>query len=417
MRDLYETRTVRGLAQRSGNAEESLHAESPVTHATKSGRPRLATTIQLAGIAFAAVLGSLVSYGILVEFGPSIVTTLGLLESLILLPVLFGLFFLVYCPVSIVAAVAAKRLLIGRYRAGRYPAWGSFYVRNWFVQRFVAMIPWGTLAGTELTNVVLRALGARIGRKVHIARGVEFISGGWDLLEMKSRIHRSGCSAPDDRPISRSGNCRLRDHRRGATLDTRSGMGPGSKLAPRAYLSPLSMSRRELVPSQFVSRGVPAKMNGTAQLFRRPIEMNCSGPQPSALMTVIARMALVTFGLLPIALLLTLWSPLRVRCTGIHLALAPDSIKVGSCSLICSIPLLITLELVFNALMCRALGTIKAGTYGQYGPTTIQVVEGKLLNGRVNGSVDRFSGHLAASRRHANWPNVKSAPSAMPFLS
>ena len=32
--------------------------------------------------------------------------------------------------------------------------------------------------------MTLRALGARIGRRVHIHRGVNLLQGGWDLLEI-----------------------------------------------------------------------------------------------------------------------------------------------------------------------------------------------------------------------------------------
>ena len=127
------------------------------------------------------------------------------------------------------------------------------------------MVPWGTLAGTELTNVVLRALGARIGRKVHIARGVEFISGGWDLLEIGNHVSIGQDAALRMTDLSHGqvivGSVIIGE---GATLDTRSGMGPGSKLAPQ-YICLLSMltSRTRSEPDSYLVRVRQNERNGS----------------------------------------------------------------------------------------------------------------------------------------------------------
>ena len=42
----------------------------------------------------------------------------------------------------------------------------------------------GAHAGTEFLNLTLRCLGARVGRRVHIHRGVDVLRGGWDLLDI-----------------------------------------------------------------------------------------------------------------------------------------------------------------------------------------------------------------------------------------
>ncbi|MFG2292301.1 Pls/PosA family non-ribosomal peptide synthetase [Streptomyces sp. NPDC048603] len=67
-------------------------------------------------------------------------------------------------------AVAAKWLLVGRHRVGRHPLWSGFVWRNELADTFVEVlaVPWlaGSLSGTPLLVVWLRALGARIGRGV-----------------------------------------------------------------------------------------------------------------------------------------------------------------------------------------------------------------------------------------------------------
>ncbi|MFL6145747.1 MAG: Pls/PosA family non-ribosomal peptide synthetase [Labedaea sp.] len=68
------------------------------------------------------------------------------------------------------AAIGAKWLLVGRFRAVERPLWSSFVWRNELADTFVEVlaVPWliGATAGTPLLNLWLRGLGARIGRGV-----------------------------------------------------------------------------------------------------------------------------------------------------------------------------------------------------------------------------------------------------------
>jgi non-ribosomal peptide synthetase-like protein len=67
-----------------------------------------------------------------------------------------------------VVAIAAKWLLVGRFRAVEHPLWSSFVWRNELADTFVEVLamPWlvGATSGTPLMNLWLRGLGARIGR-------------------------------------------------------------------------------------------------------------------------------------------------------------------------------------------------------------------------------------------------------------
>lgn len=70
--------------------------------------------------------------------------------------------------VACAVAIAAKWLLVGRFRAVEHPLWSSFVWRNELADTFVEVlaVPWlvGATAGTPLMNLWLRGLGARIGR-------------------------------------------------------------------------------------------------------------------------------------------------------------------------------------------------------------------------------------------------------------
>ena len=61
--------------------------------------------------------------------------------------------------------IAAKWLLIGRWRPGRITIWSLGYVRFWFVKSLLMASPLALLSrGTALYNLYLRALGAKVGR-------------------------------------------------------------------------------------------------------------------------------------------------------------------------------------------------------------------------------------------------------------
>ncbi len=65
---------------------------------------------------------------------------------------------------SFVFAIAAKWLVIGRARAGRYPLWGVMYFRWWLADRISDVPPRHLLSGSSLNALYLRALGAKIGK-------------------------------------------------------------------------------------------------------------------------------------------------------------------------------------------------------------------------------------------------------------
>ncbi len=76
---------------------------------------------------------------------------------------------LVVPPCMLLVACAAKWLIIGRYRPGLHPLWGSYYLRWWLVDKIISFAPIGFLTGTPLLNIYLRLMGAKIGGDVHLA--------------------------------------------------------------------------------------------------------------------------------------------------------------------------------------------------------------------------------------------------------
>ena len=78
-----------------------------------------------------------------------------------------------------VVAIAAKWLVIGRTKPGRYPLWGVYYYRWWLAQRFTSMIHVKWFQATPIMRFILRALGARIGSDTVVC---DFEAGALDLI-------------------------------------------------------------------------------------------------------------------------------------------------------------------------------------------------------------------------------------------
>ena len=65
-------------------------------------------------------------------------------------------------------AIAGKRLVAWRLKAGKYPLWGATYFRWWLANKFCELPDAFLLAATPWLPLYLRALGARLGRDVMI---------------------------------------------------------------------------------------------------------------------------------------------------------------------------------------------------------------------------------------------------------
>ncbi|MGP3689215.1 Pls/PosA family non-ribosomal peptide synthetase [Streptomyces sp. IBSNAI002] len=140
-------------------------------------------------------------------------------------------------------AVAAKWLLVGRHRTGEHPLWSGFVWRNELADTFVEVlaVPWlaGSVSGTPVLSLWLRALGARIGRGV-------WCESYWlpetDLVELGDAVSvNRGCVLQThlfhDR-ILRTDTVVLHE---GATLGPGGIVLPGSTVGARSTLGPASL--------------------------------------------------------------------------------------------------------------------------------------------------------------------------------
>ena len=114
---------------------------------------------------------------------------MGRLHALICAMIMSRLLMGILCPLM---GIAAKWLLIGKYRAGRYPLWGNMYLRWWIVGQIVNIMGKGffrddlPIIGPDLVRYYYILMGATIGSNVKIHK--DAIIGCADLLTIGDNV-------------------------------------------------------------------------------------------------------------------------------------------------------------------------------------------------------------------------------------
>lgn len=377
VRDLYQQRTVAALAERLEAAASTPRLSANGAHATPAAGRRVSPHAHWGVAAQAVFLGMAllttvnVVWWVAFRLVPALAERLGLTLFVLLLPTIVLAGALAWTFAAAILTVTAKRVLIGRYTAGRHPYLGSMYVRHWIVNQFARSLPWDLLESTGLRATLLRALGARIGQEVHLHRGVALHHGGWDLLEIG-----------DDAALGRDAALGLVTYDQQqlvfapvtigarATLDTRARMGPGSRLEPGAFLTALSwLSDGATVPAEARYDGVPARPAGQA-----PPSPPASSepPRPSVWHTtvlLVAKAVVAQVAFLPAmalaAVVLSAWraSGGTPSFTSLPLAALAGAVMAGY-----------ALSLPLQALLCRLLPRVEPGVYPLRGGTALTVL-------------------------------------------
>ncbi|MGW4526434.1 amino acid adenylation domain-containing protein [Amycolatopsis sp. NPDC004378] len=302
VRDVYRARTVSELAKLAAPANHD-ELDAVAAPARRAVAITLAQAAWLfAELAIAAPIGYFAVFVVL----PWLAERIGLVPLIVLLPVAVLVAGFGWTPVAVFLAVRAKRVLIGKFKPVRVPVWSGFHLRLWIVRHLLRFVPWGTIAGTEFQCVALRSLGARIGRRVHIHRGVDVAQGGWDLLDIG-----------DDATIAQDASLGLvqlgEGHLTigrvtvagGATVDVRAGMAPNTRLGRGAWLAALSsLPSGTAVPDGRRWDGVPAHDAGPAPRAPVPVVSGMLSPFAHGLATIAARAAFAWLFTLPFSIVM-----------------------------------------------------------------------------------------------------------------
>ena len=174
MLDVYNNPTIEKLAAAlrerhlpSANVETgpALNCPKPrKVHRVSSWRHFVGGTVQACGLYFVIGFFSLqwlapyLTYTYLMDDEYPVIKAAAIaLAALVLL-----------YPVMLALSIAVKWLVLGRVRPGRYPLWGGYFLRWWFVEAIRGIVPTNYLTGTPLLSMYYRLMGARIGANVYL---------------------------------------------------------------------------------------------------------------------------------------------------------------------------------------------------------------------------------------------------------
>ncbi len=388
VRDLYETRTVAALAAlaRSQAPREPNAGAAPAVPplVRTPARDTAVALVQLAWIAAGVIAGSAVAYAAVFLVLPALERAWGARTLLFALPWLAFAAELAWLPVAFAIALVAKRVLVGTYRPGRYDASGAFHLRHWLVTQAARGVPWHLVEGTEAKLALLRLLGARIGRNVHVARGVDLAAGGWDLVTLAD-----GATLGRDAAL---GHVAYAERQLvltpvtigpGATLDTRAHVAGGASLGANATLGALAMLPEGAhVPTGERWDGVPARPAGRSS--EAPPVPRAWPAALHAAATIATRGALGFARALPALVLASLlFSPGAPR-TG--LLPAPfGALPIALAPLVLVLGYLVSLPV--EAFACRALGRVRAGAHALHSWTGVAIAMKDELVEAANGAL------------------------------
>ena len=172
MLDVYRYPTITKLADALRDRNRSLIEDVSKSTAIKHRVIRRVSSLQhaLCGVAQSVGLYFVVGFFSLQWLAPYLTYTFLLdrgrtgLEAVFLSLMTLVLLY----PVMLALSIAVKWTVIGRIKPGRYPLWGIYFCRWWFVQSIRNIVPTSYLTGTPLLTCYYRLMGAKIGTNVYL---------------------------------------------------------------------------------------------------------------------------------------------------------------------------------------------------------------------------------------------------------
>jgi non-ribosomal peptide synthetase-like protein len=154
-----------------GSPAKFKHAIAPVDESNElKGAKRFGITLLYIALIFVIPIVSFISFipGIAILFQFDALETP--LTFLAILPLVGALFILLLTMESVIF----KWLLVGRVKPGKYPVHGSFYIRNWIVEKLLklSLSYAGQLHATLHVAHWYRALGMKVGKMVELSTAV-----------------------------------------------------------------------------------------------------------------------------------------------------------------------------------------------------------------------------------------------------
>ncbi|MGB6326737.1 MAG: amino acid adenylation domain-containing protein, partial [Methylocella sp.] len=178
LQDVYTARSLRAIAElldrkwaRGSKVEDLSFVPPPLLRRFLCGCAQALALPVILALVTAQWLGVFVSYMLLTSAAASF------FEEMVSL---IGVYLCINVA-TVAIVIAAKWLVIGKTKPGRYPLWGVYYFRWWLVKRFLGLVHIKWFQGSPIMRLYLMALGTRIGKDALIG---EIEPGAVDLISI-----------------------------------------------------------------------------------------------------------------------------------------------------------------------------------------------------------------------------------------
>lgn len=252
--DIYQLRTPRAIAEKY--FEKAEHVSEPVAyHPVNPWRHCLCGFAQIPPLIFFAFIHAVIllaPYFVFAQVYASVASIPAALGAALAC-------FVVFPPLLLILGLSGKWLFLGRAKAGEYPLYGLYYYRWWLAGRFTDLIDHKTWGELSLYPVLLRTLGAKIGKHCHLgamATGpcLDMVTIGDDVVVGKDVVLNVSCI---ERGLLVIKPVKIGDE---ANIGSQSVIDGGATVSAAAELAPMSMvADGVVIPSCERWHGSPAQ--------------------------------------------------------------------------------------------------------------------------------------------------------------
>lgn len=184
LRDVYETRTLRAMAERlDATRLVQRHDASGEFEPPPLRRRLLCGLAQAAALPFILALAIAPWLGVFIAYDELSGDTFNFVAETIAIICTYGVIHIG----TLLLAVVGKWIVLGRTRPGRYPLWGFYYYRCWLVSRLLSLVHVKWLQSTPLLPIYLRVLGADVGRDVVLGE-LDIATDAMDLVRIGTNV-------------------------------------------------------------------------------------------------------------------------------------------------------------------------------------------------------------------------------------
>jgi non-ribosomal peptide synthetase-like protein len=256
IQDLYECKTAANLAQHLTLKYNNNNVRTNLNPTIKGIKPTCTRSL-ICSVVQACVLVVLTGIYSLEFLLPYIFFDRALMYNIGYAYLVAYATFVAIPPFRYILVIIIKWIVIGRYKEGDFPLWGTMYVRWWIVEQFRHLATLENMSDTPLMAIFYRLLGVKIGRNVHLG---SLNCSAVDLLEIgdATTISSDVClqtAFVDDYMLKFRRICIKNDVYIGAhsVVSGQTKMEDHSRLSDMSFLPPDTC-----VPSSEVWRGSPA---------------------------------------------------------------------------------------------------------------------------------------------------------------